>query len=106
MIENYSWLASAECDLLINATPAGAFSGDDWKKIFLKKTPADMIVMDINYRQNADPFLNSEAFEKNRRFDGRDMLLEQALIQFLIWTGIDVESESRRSLQKKVEKSE
>jgi len=102
MIENYSWLASAQYDLLINAIPAGAFSGDDWKKIFPKKTPDDMIVVDINYRQNADPFLNTEAFDKNRKYDGLDMLVNQAVMQFQIWTGINVEAKSGRFLFQKL----
>jgi len=102
MIENYSLLASVECDLLINATPVGAFSGDDWKKLFPKKIPADMIVVDINYRQNADPFLNSGVFDKNRKYDGLDMLVNQAVMQFQIWTGIDVEAKNRRLLYQKL----
>jgi shikimate dehydrogenase len=102
MIEDYSLLTSVECDLLINTTPLGALSGYDWRNLFIKKTRADMIVMDINYGQNADPFLNCGMFDNNIKFDGMDILVNQAIMQFQMWTGINVEKKSRRLLYQKL----
>jgi 3-dehydroquinate dehydratase/shikimate dehydrogenase len=102
MVEDYSLLASVECDLLINTTPLGALSGDDWRNLFIKKTQTDMIVMDINYGQNTGPFLSCGMFNNNIKFDGMEMLVNQAIMQFQMWTGINVEAKSRRLLYQKL----
>jgi shikimate 5-dehydrogenase len=100
-ITGYNRLPFLAFDVLINATPTGSFSDEDWKKMLSgMDVHPDSVIIDINYSQNALTFLNSSNFDRNNKYDGLEMLIEQAVLQFQIWTDIIVETNVKRQIKK------
>lgn len=95
-VEDFSSLRSRDYNILINTSPSDVYSKEDWKEILPSEISPDKIIIDVNYGECAGRFLNSEVFKKNIKYDGLEMLLSQAIIQFRIWTGITVDENSLR----------
>jgi shikimate dehydrogenase len=82
----------AETGLLVHATPLGSADPDAPLPINLDELTAETLVVDVSI-DPPDPWLLHEAVEREARvLDGLEIFIEQALINFKLWTGVDADA--------------
>ncbi|MYL37244.1 shikimate dehydrogenase [Halobacillus litoralis] len=90
--------AAGEYDLIIQTTTVGMSPNEDTSILSLQNLKEGTVVSDIVYRPVMTTFLK-EAEQKGARLHfGHEMLLQQAVYAFQIWT--DLEPEARPLLEK------
>lgn len=92
----------AEADIIINTTPVGRQGEsfpyiienlEDKQKRFDKK---EVVVFDVNYNPNGIPLLKDAARLGATVIDGLELLLQQGMLQFELYTGLKAPEEPMR----------
>lgn len=100
----YDKLHSLNFKLLINTVPGGSVTTKEWEELFagvdIRK---DSVIIDVNYGSNALSFLSCSVFSLNNKFDGLLMLIEQAALQFKIWTDIQIDLDVKKIVTNHIE---
>jgi shikimate dehydrogenase len=78
--------AAADAELLVNATSAG-LGGVKVPSLPVDIVTARHVVMDLVYGQGPTAFVAEAAERGARAMDGREMLLQQAVVSYELWTG-------------------
>ena len=82
-----------DVEIAIHATPLGSHDSQTRVPINISSIRADMIVADLVY-DSVDTRLLREARERHARtVDGLAMLVEQTLLDFQLWTGVDTDQD-------------
>ena len=82
----------AETGVLIHATPLGSEDPDAPLPINLDDLTQDTLVVDVSI-DPPDPWLLHEAVEREAAvLDGLEIFIEQALINFKLWTGVNADA--------------
>jgi shikimate dehydrogenase len=76
-------------DILINATSIGLGDSDAMVPIIPKSLDSKMIVADVVFNPPDTPFLQTAQERGCRTLDGLGMLVNQGVIGFRIWTGVE-----------------
>jgi 3-dehydroquinate dehydratase/shikimate dehydrogenase len=96
--EPLSNFVPADFDLLINATSLGRYR-DDPLPFELKGVESKAVIIDLVYRRDRPTPLVEAARQRGlSAIDGREVLLEQALPQFHLMTGLEMPKDSIHSL--------
>ena len=86
-------------DLIVNTTPCGMKGemqgASPWPEFSYKK---GMIAYDIVYNPRQTPFLQHADQTGCHVISGLEMFLRQAMLQFKLWTGKDMDAEGARKL--------
>jgi shikimate dehydrogenase len=85
-VEWQSW-DGLEIELLINATPVGMSATRDQSLISAQQLKESMVVLDMVYRPLETRLLKDAAAAGSICVSGLEMLLQQGVAQFEIWTG-------------------
>jgi shikimate dehydrogenase len=79
----------ADCDLLINATSIGLSDRSARVPVDAKTFRAGLVVADVIFNPAETRFLREAAEHGATTLDGLGMLVNQAVIGFKIWTGVE-----------------
>lgn len=83
------YLLPTQADVLVGATPADPDALDEPLPIDLGQLSAETVVADVTYNP-ARTWLVREASRRGAKtMDGLEVFLEQAAINFRLWTGVD-----------------
>ena len=83
--------APGEIDLLINATPVGTEAVEGVPPVDWPLLSADATVVDANLEETVPPLLQGAAKRGLTIVNGLDVFLEQAAVNFRLWTDVDPE---------------
>lgn len=83
-----------ECQLLVNATPIG--TGADESPVPADLLRADLAVLDLVYRPSPTLLVRAARAAGATARGGAGMLLRQAALSFVLWTGRDAPVEAMR----------
>jgi shikimate dehydrogenase len=84
----------AECQLLVNATPIG--TGSDESPVPSELLRIDLAVLDLVYRPSPTRLVREARAVGAPARGGAGMLLRQAALSFVLWTGRDAPVEAMR----------
>ena len=79
-------IGKLEYDVLVNATPAGMYPDVNKSSIPLEFVPSNAVVMDMIFNPHKTKLLKEAARKKCMIVSGIDMLINQAALQFKLWT--------------------
>ncbi len=82
----------AETDVLINATSIGLFDPEARVPVNVDSLKSEMVVADVVFNPAETRFLSEANSRGCTTLDGLGMLVNQGVISFKIWTGIDPEA--------------
>jgi shikimate dehydrogenase len=89
-----------DCDLVVNATPAGMVGTGLAGELPLGVSAAYLnhaqLVVDLVYAPPITPFLEAAHLREARTANGLGMLVHQAALQFELWTGVEAPIEVMR----------
>jgi shikimate dehydrogenase len=85
-VEWQSW-DGLEIEILINATPVGMSATRDQSLISAQQLKESMVVLDMVYRPLETRLLKDAVAAGSICVSGMEMLLQQGVAQFEIWTG-------------------
>ncbi len=83
--------APGEVDLVINATPVGTEAAEGTPPVDWALLSADATVVDSNLEETVPPLLQYAAERGLTTVNGLDVFLEQAAVNFRLWTTVDPE---------------
>ena len=87
-VEWQSW-DGLEIELLVNATPIGMSATRDQSLISAQHLKENMVVLDMVYRPLETRLLKDATTAGSMCVSGLEMLLQQGVAQFEIWTGLE-----------------
>lgn len=85
---------AVDAEIIINTTPIGR--DDDNTPLSYEGITKNHIVMDVNYRNGNTPLINLVKLKNAISIDGREMLLQQGMLQFELFTGLKAPEEAMR----------
>lgn len=86
---------SCNAEVIINTTPVGR--ENDETPISSAEIHQNHVIFDVNYKKGGTPLINL-AKEKNAiAIDGLEMLLQQGILQFELYTGLKAPEEAMRN---------
>jgi shikimate dehydrogenase len=80
---------AGECDVLINATSIGLNDGGARVPVDPKTLRPEIVAADVIFNPAQTRFLREAAERGARTLDGLGMLVNQGVIGFKLWTGVD-----------------
>ncbi len=83
--------APAEIDLVVNATPVGTEAVEGVLPVDWPLLSTDATVVDANLEETVPPLLHAATERGLTTVNGLDVFLEQAALNFRLWTEIDPE---------------
>jgi shikimate dehydrogenase len=86
------YAVAAETDILINATPIGIGDADARVPIDMATLPSALVVADLAYNPPETRLLRDAADRGCTTVDGLGMLVNQVLLVFHLWTGLDADT--------------
>lgn len=86
----------AATDVVINATSIGLGDADARVPLDVESLTAEMVVADVIFNPPATRLMRDAAERGCRTLDGLGMLVNQAVIGFKIWTGVDPSADVMR----------
>lgn len=96
----FSWDAVAELpgeiDLVINATPVGTEVAEGMPPLDWQLLSPHATVADANLEETVPPLLQAASERELATVNGLDIFLEQAAINFCLWTGVDPDKNTMR----------
>ncbi len=93
----FSWDNREEAcnaDIIINTTPIGR--EDDATPLSGNRMQAQQIIFDVNYKKGSTQLLNLAKQKNAITIDGLEMLLQQGMLQFELYTGLKAPEEAMR----------
>ena len=85
-----------ETDVVINATSIGLGDGEARVPLAVQTLEPDMVVADVIFNPPETRLLREARQRGCKTLDGLGMLVNQAVIAFKIWTGLDANAEMMR----------
>jgi 3-phosphoshikimate 1-carboxyvinyltransferase len=100
--KTYSWDErenATNADIIINTTPIGRENNDS--PLSGEGIDEKHVIFDVNYKKGGTPLLNLAKSKNAIVVDGLEMLLQQGMLQFELYTGLKApEKEMREALYK------
>lgn len=96
--ETYPWYGREEAyyaDIIINTTPIGM--EDNNSPLTCAGITDKHIVFDVNYKKGSTQLLNLAQQKNATTIDGLEMLLQQGMLQFELYTGLKAPEEAMRA---------
>jgi len=97
----YSWENHDEAtnaDIIINTTPIGRV--DNASPISIDSIKDKHIIFDVNYKKGSTQLLHLAKQKNATTIDGLEMLLQQGVLQFELYTGLKAPEEAMRNALK------
>ncbi len=98
----YAWENRDEAtnsDIIINTTPIG--KEDNTSPISIDSITGKHIIFDVNYKKGGTQLLNLAKQKNAIVIDGLEMLLQQGILQFELYTGLKAPEEAMREALRK-----
>jgi shikimate dehydrogenase len=90
------YLVPPETEVVINATSIGLGDAEARVPLAVETLESDMVVADVVFNPPETRFLRDAIARECQTLDGLGMLVNQAVIAFHIWTGLDADPDVMR----------